>query len=129
MTKREVYLMERSTPEPNTGCWLWLGAFKGAYPGEGSGKGESVYVNRETLHLRSREQFACHKCDQKACVNPQHIYAGDRLRNAKDWITRSVHHNTKKQTCPRGHVYDTKVWNGKYWARSCTKCRNHINRK
>jgi hypothetical protein len=120
----EEWLRENSTPEPNTGCWLWLGSNKGAYPGFGNS-----YVNREMLGLRSRRQHACHRCNQKMCVNPAHVYRGDSFTNMQDVVRDGKHHNAKKTRCPRGHVYDRKVWNGKYWARSCPCSGNPRLRK
>jgi hypothetical protein len=121
MTKREIYLRSRSIPEPNTGCWIWLGAFKGSYPGEGS----STYVNRKTLGLRSPNRLACHTCDQKSCVNPAHLYAGDRFQNARDWVTRAGHPNAAKTRCPKGHKYDGRAINNRRngFSRTCSTCR------
>jgi hypothetical protein len=114
------WLEARSTPEPNTGCWLWLGARKGNYPGFKSGG----YVHRAVLGLKSRRRYACHTCDQKMCVNPDHLYAGDAFSNMQDYVRRQGHHNSRKTACPRGHHYDATVWTGKYWARACQRCIN-----
>ena len=32
--------------------------------------------------------LVCHHCDNKACVNPDHLYVGDRHTNARDSVAR-----------------------------------------
>ena len=65
-------------PEPNTGCWLWMGARTG------SGYGAFVDRNRRTLpaHRVGWEfyrgpipegMFIDHVCRMKMCVNPEHL--------------------------------------------------------
>lgn len=34
--------------------------------------------------------YICHKCDNKKCVNPKHLYAGNAKDNAKDREERSI---------------------------------------
>ena len=77
-------------PEPNSGCWLWLGNV--ARPSKPYGR---FTVNRKSLgahrfsyelaHGQSPgEMFVCHKCDNPSCVNPDHLYLGDHTQNMAD---------------------------------------------
>ena len=36
----------------------------------------------------SKDMYACHKCDNKMCVHPLHLYWGDAVSNAQDYVTR-----------------------------------------
>ena len=71
---------ERCAPEPNTGCWLWLG------PVDERGYGK---INAQGYYLAHRLAYAetngpipegllvLHKCDVPSCINPDHLYVGD----------------------------------------------------
>lgn len=81
-------ILNRSIPEPNTGCWLW-----GGHTNEdGYGK-LSVEGKLKSAHRVSFEAFngkitkgllVCHKCDTPQCVNPDHLFLGTQLDNMRD---------------------------------------------
>jgi HNH endonuclease len=82
---------ERSMPEPNSGCWLWLGSINN------KGYGKMSIGSRITVaHRASFEAFVCapgnlsvlHHCDTPSCVNPEHLYIGTQQDNIDDCIRR-----------------------------------------
>jgi hypothetical protein len=80
-------------PEPNTGCWLWLGNVdSGGYPQRtiytrGAGTYRCVRIAREVIGARPYE-VACHRCDVPLCVNPDHLYRGTWKSNMEDKVRR-----------------------------------------
>lgn len=97
MTPQER-ILSLSIPEPNTGCWLWIGATKGKSQLKQYGHliiGSRTDGTRKTTsaHRYSYEVFngaipegmcVCHKCDTPSCVNPNHLFLGTKKDNAHD---------------------------------------------
>jgi HNH endonuclease len=87
-----------SIPEPNTGCWLWLGSLDGAGYGcmrVGSRRdGSRALVS---THRAAWEAFVgpiplglyvCHRCDQRVCLNPDHLFLGSHRDNMADMAAK-----------------------------------------
>lgn len=91
--RRKILSKIIKTPES---CWLWTGATKLGY-GRLSIAGREigahrlsfiVFRNRLDL-LQDLQLFVCHTCDNKHCVNPEHLFVGDWLENAMDDVLRN----------------------------------------
>lgn len=116
-----------SMPEPNSGCWLWLGALDR----DGYGSIQAPGNSGKTRAHRFTFEFFCypipagkqidHRCHVRSCVNPEHL----RVATAAENIAAAPRHVGKRTMCPRGHPYsgDNLVINsaGK---RVCRVCRN-----
>lgn len=83
-------------PEPNSGCWLWSGAWNGKWNVCGYGRFNIDGVMRQA-HRWAYEHFrgpipdglfACHKCDTPPCVNPDHLFLGTAVDNMADMIRK-----------------------------------------
>lgn len=89
MTQLRDYFEARVSPEPNTGCWLWVGELQsdGRY-GRLKVNGRRKYAHRLSLELHGRGDgeglCACHRCNNPMCVNPDHIYWGTAKENMND---------------------------------------------
>ena len=97
-------------PEPNTGCWLWLGAVDrrgyaqrtiytpGAAPYDETYAGtyRCVRIAREIVGAQPGE-LACHHCDTPPCVNPEHLYRGTPQSNMDDKMRRGRWRGTPRK--------------------------------
>ena len=92
-------------PEPMSGCHLWTGGMAKAGYGlffVGSRADESrkkVYAHRfayESVNGPIAKGLEiCHKCDNPACVNPDHMLVGTRLANMRDMASKGRGHKSK----------------------------------
>lgn len=85
-------IISRTESEPNSGCWLWTGSVnqKGygmiRLPLSMGGHVDRVHCVMARLHgkIPTGGQIVCHTCDTPACCNPDHLWIGSHLDNAKD---------------------------------------------
>jgi len=86
---------EKISPCPNTGCW-W---FDGNPDTNGygrfriGGKGSKLdMAHRVSYELHKGKipdgKLVLHTCDNRLCVNPDHLYAGTYQDNAIDAVSR-----------------------------------------
>lgn len=84
-------------PEPNSGCWLWAGpsfAKRGDY---GCFTMRRAGIVQQRAHRISWALYrgalpanthVLHRCDNPACVNPDHLFLGDQTRNMNDKVQK-----------------------------------------
>ena len=118
-------------PEPNSGCWLWVGALDGhGYGTFGAGGRDDGTVK---AYRWSYERFKGpvpvgldldHLCRVRCCVNPDHLEAVTRSENLKrsPLMGRQQH----KTACPLGHKYTGLDARG---SRICRVCINERKRQ
>jgi hypothetical protein len=81
---------DKISPEPNSGCWCWLGGVdKDNY-----GRAWDSRLQRDAKAHRlvyellvgpiPADRQLCHTCDNPYCVNPEHMFVGTNLENCED---------------------------------------------
>jgi hypothetical protein len=93
--------MEKVEPEPNSGCWLWIGGrHAGGYGMIAVQTGlivppeygwEMVTAHRVAYELfvgPAGPLFVCHRCDTPPCVNPGHLFLGTNEVNVRDMFDK-----------------------------------------
>jgi len=84
---------DKYIPVTECGCWVWLGAIRG------ENNYGAMRINKRTIgaHRVSYmihhgnipdEMQVLHKCDNRLCVNPEHLYAGNQKQNIRDMYNR-----------------------------------------
>lgn len=134
MSQEENFLSHVSKSE---GCWEWTGCI------QNNGYGKYTRYDSMTKKFASTgahrmayklfvgdpgDLYVCHRCDNKRCVRPDHLFLGTHSENMVDSIKKKRHQHTKKTHCPQGHPYEgtnlriekTPTGGG----RKCRKCHN-----
>lgn len=73
--------------QTDSGCWEWTGARTQKGYGRMSVDDADRYAHRLSHllhHGDPDESFVLHHCDNPPCVNPDHLYAGNRGDNQRD---------------------------------------------
>lgn len=84
-------------------CWTWTGAKSNGY-GYFWVRGRLEVSHRFALELKlnrrlKEKEWSLHKCDNPSCVNPAHLFLGDRFSNVRD--------RDSKGRCARGQDHYT----------------------
>jgi hypothetical protein len=76
-------------------CWIWTGALTKSGYGHMVVNGKVIDSHRisyELFHGKIPDgMLIMHSCDNKKCVNPDHLKIGTYSENMKDWHSKNPH--------------------------------------
>lgn len=132
-----------------TECWEWT---RNIYP-DGAGCISLAYVNKKTVHKTAQyaswllyygekpdNLFILHKCDNRKCSNPGHLFLGTQKDNIHDMWVKNRNGgpsaiNSRKTHCKNGHPFNKENTSivsgttGKKRRRVCKTCRKILWKK
>jgi hypothetical protein len=117
---------DKISPEPMSGCWLWIGHMSGRGYGVAHLKKKRLGAHRavyeELVGKIPSGLEVDHLCRNRICVNPQHLEPVTKRTNILRGVGMGARH-ARATACPRGHEYTT----GNYYprrggGRNCRPC-------
>lgn len=130
---------EKVNKNSDNGCWEWISSLNGNGYGaffthlQPEGR-KNHRAHRFSWELKNGEipkgLWVLHKCDNRLCVNPDHLFLGDRIDNMRDCATKGRVCTIGKSNlthCIRGHEFNEANTyirpNGHRNCRICNKIR------
>lgn len=104
--------MDKVSPEPNSGCWLWIGAANPAGYGNmklGPKKWDKAHRISYRIHRGEPNGVVCHRCDVPSCVNPDHLWLGTQADNLADCIRKGRGNRSSGERHFRVRITDKQV--------------------
>jgi hypothetical protein len=117
---------EKYIPEPNSGCWLWMGGLRDGYGTlriSGKMAPAHKFIYEKTISRVAEGMVLDHRCRVRSCVNPQHLEPVTNQENVLRGALLKTH-------CPQGHPYSGEnlyIYRGTQ--RRCKTCMRERNKR
>ncbi len=114
-----------------TPCQEWQGALDptgyGAVKVKGKKRGAHRVAWQSVNGSIPPGLMVLHRCDNRACVRPDHLFLGTSKDNMQDCRAKGRLFSQRRSRCTHGHLLSANNTylkkQGLYWFRGCVKCR------
>lgn len=122
MEERFARLTDRSGE-----CWIWRGAVNSVGYGVMSVNKRSTHAHRASYEFFVGPipigLLVCHKCDNRRCVRPDHLFVGNYKDNTQDASRKKRLRGQNKTHCLRGHIFnEANTYFSANGTRHCREC-------
>lgn len=120
-------------PISDISCWIWIAA----EDSNGCARLLVDYKNEKASRVSWQIHkgqipdglHVLHKCDNRLCVNPDHLFLGTHDDNMRDMTAKGRHFLKKRTHCKNGHLLEGYNLLPNLAYRVCRMCTNENYRK
>ena len=99
-TQRDLSERLWSRVQKGDGCWNWSGAKKDRGYGQFTYKNKNLRPHRVAYELAFGKiapgMCVCHRCDNRLCCRPDHMFLGTSADNTADMMRKKRHHRGER---------------------------------
>ncbi len=128
-------IMQKISPEPNSGCWLWTASLNWRGYGQVRSNGPVRMAHRVVYEaykggIPDGLQLD-HLCRVRSCVNPDHLEPVTPKENVRRGnFGHGGDRNLIKTRCPKGHPYEgDNLYVRRNGSRQCRACHREESKR